>query len=78
MTDFLKITKSIVVHFAHICAYGVETVKRQLIFHTTISMTRGQAWPNNLNLKMEQCLKSYRSPMLACHCSVIPWHNSSS
>ena len=27
MTDFLKITKSIVVHFAHICAYGVETVK---------------------------------------------------
>ena len=27
MTDFLKIAKSIVVHFAHICAYGVETVK---------------------------------------------------
>ena len=26
MTDFLKIAKSIVVHFAHICAYGVETV----------------------------------------------------
>ena len=26
MTDLLKITKSIVVHFAHICAYGVETV----------------------------------------------------
>ena len=25
MTDFLKIAKSIVVHFAHICAYGVET-----------------------------------------------------
>ena len=28
MTDFLKIAKSIVVHFAHICAYGVETVKK--------------------------------------------------
>ena len=27
MTLFLKIAKSIVVHFAHICAYGVETVK---------------------------------------------------
>ena len=27
MTDFKKIAKSIVVHFAHICAYGVETVK---------------------------------------------------
>ena len=27
MTDFLKIAKSTVVHFAHICAYGVETVK---------------------------------------------------
>ena len=27
MTDFLKIAKSMVVHFAHICAYGVETVK---------------------------------------------------
>ena len=25
MTDFLKLAKSIVVHFAHICAYGVET-----------------------------------------------------
>ena len=28
MTDFLKIAKSIVVHFAHICAYGVETIKQ--------------------------------------------------
>ena len=27
MPGFLKIAKSIVVHFAHICAYGVETVK---------------------------------------------------
>ena len=26
MTDLLKIAKSIAVHFAHICAYGVETV----------------------------------------------------
>ena len=32
MTDFLKIAKSIVVHFAHICAYGVETVKYPLKF----------------------------------------------
>ena len=31
MTDFLKIAKSIVVHFAHICAYGVETVKETMI-----------------------------------------------
>ena len=31
MTDFLKIAKSIVVHFAHICAYGVETVKEMMI-----------------------------------------------
>ena len=30
MTDFLKIAKSIVVHFAHICAYGVETVNHRL------------------------------------------------
>ena len=29
MTDFFKIAKSIVVHFAHICAYGVETVKQE-------------------------------------------------
>ena len=27
MTDFLKIAKPIVVHFAHICAYGVEMVR---------------------------------------------------
>ena len=27
MTDFLKIAKSMVIYFAHICAYGVETVK---------------------------------------------------
>ena len=30
MTDFLKIAKSIAFHFAHICAYGVETVKERL------------------------------------------------
>ena len=28
MTDFLKIAKSIAFHFAHICAYGVETVNK--------------------------------------------------
>ena len=31
MTDFLKIAKSIAVHFAHICAYGDETVKEHPI-----------------------------------------------
>ena len=31
MTDFLKIAKSIAVHFAHICAYGVETVKQNSV-----------------------------------------------
>ena len=31
MTDFLKIAKSIAVHFAHICAYGVETVKYSVL-----------------------------------------------
>ena len=31
MTDFFKIAKSIVVHFAHICAYGVETVKESVL-----------------------------------------------
>ena len=33
MTDFLKIAKSIVVHFAHICAYGVETVNNKLTYY---------------------------------------------
>ena len=32
MTDFLKIAKSIAVHFAHICAYGVETVKELSLY----------------------------------------------
>ena len=31
MTDFLKIAKSIAVHFAHICAYGVETVNKEYL-----------------------------------------------
>ena len=31
MTDFLKIAKSIVVHFTYICAYGVETVNRPIV-----------------------------------------------
>ena len=31
MTDFLKIAKSIAVHFAHICAYGVETVNKPVV-----------------------------------------------
>ena len=44
MTDFLKIAKSIVVHFAHICAYGVETVKSALV--TTL-------WKENYDLKKE-------------------------
>ena len=29
MTDFLKIAKSIVVHFTHICTYGVEMVIKE-------------------------------------------------
>ena len=32
MTDFLKIAKSIAFHFAHICAYGVETVNSGSFF----------------------------------------------
>ena len=31
MTDFLKIAKSIAVDFAHICAYGVETVNSVIL-----------------------------------------------
>ena len=44
MTDFLKIAKSIVVHFAHICAYGVETVNLLItsIFHLGTSCLRIQ------------------------------------
>ena len=38
MTDFLKIAKSIVVHFAHICAYGVEMVNGLLMFNALIEL----------------------------------------
>ena len=41
MTDFLKIAKSIVVHFAHICAYGVETVKSVYNIFTILSLAQG-------------------------------------
>ena len=44
MTDFLKIAKSIAVHFAHICAYGVETVKDgylNLLLHYKKILKRG-------------------------------------
>ena len=37
MTDLKKIAKSIVVHFAHICAYGVETVNRLSWKHCMLS-----------------------------------------
>ena len=37
MTDFLKIAKSIVVHFAHICAYGVETVNHIMIITCNVN-----------------------------------------
>ena len=40
MTDFKKIANSIVVHFAHICAYGAETVKRmskKMYLHSTFT-----------------------------------------
>ena len=40
MTDFLKIAKSIVVHFAHICAYGVETVKGHMIHSSETEQCR--------------------------------------
>ena len=40
MTDFLKISKSLVVHFAHICAYGVETVK----VNKSMSQARTHQW----------------------------------
>ena len=53
MTDFLKIAKSIVVHFAHICAYGVETVKetlknmcQKLVEHRT-PCSDGAQWMNS-------------------------------
>ena len=39
MTDLLKIAKSIVVHFAHICAYGVETVNDSGIFFRKVFLT---------------------------------------
>ena len=42
MTDFLKIAKSIVVHFAHICAYGVEMVNCPLAFLTFIKFPEVQ------------------------------------
>ena len=44
MTDFLKIAKSIVVHFAHICAYGVETVKDPKFNHDNIQENRHGAF----------------------------------
>ena len=46
MTDFLKIAKSIVVHFAHICAYGVETVNKNNI---NIILT------SKMNLESQNC-----------------------
>ena len=40
MTDFLKIAKSKVVHFAHICAYGVETVKTGMLDYPLFNNTK--------------------------------------
>ena len=37
MTDFLKIAKSIVVRFVHICAYGVETVNSHLVHFLSLT-----------------------------------------
>ena len=37
MTDFKKIAKSIVVRFAHICTYGVETVNKCIIMSIYIA-----------------------------------------
>ena len=41
MTDFLKIAKSIAVHFAHICAYGVETVNYLFVYLIMIQNLKG-------------------------------------
>ena len=41
MTDFLKIAKSIAVHFAHICAYGVETVNKQMQYLPIVGYSPG-------------------------------------
>ena len=48
MTDFLKIAKSIVVHFAHICAYGIETVKVQKADCSVPSTARALLGPEGL------------------------------
>ena len=40
MTDFLKIAKFIVVHFAHICAYDIETVNDTLAYCKKIYINR--------------------------------------
>ena len=47
MTDFLKIAKSIVVHFAHICAYGVETVKEYI---KLTKMNKPHVWGTDIEL----------------------------
>ena len=44
MTDFLKIAKSIAFHFAHICAYGVETVNKELNFKSPVSTVMMNSW----------------------------------
>ena len=56
MTDFLKIAKSIVVHFAHICAYGVETVK----------MSPNLSWNSQGSLAL-RLRAAYDTPMAGCH-----------
>ena len=40
MTDFLKIAKSIAFHFAHICAYGVETVNSPVSLGIALSLCK--------------------------------------
>ena len=49
MTDFLKIAKSVAVHFAHICAYGVETVKDSPPTDKDIDSRNHQALVWNVN-----------------------------
>ena len=54
MTDFLKITKSIAFHFAHICAYGVETVNVHMLgFKNKIEM-RKRRQNNNRPINLPQ------------------------
>ena len=72
MTDFLKIAKSIVVHFAHICAYGVETVNTCQIQQNTTTLKFVSA--NNSNVKVKYYFQTPTYPSIQniiCRISVF-------